>query len=122
MMKEITGNKTTNSGMLDVYAALKTNIMNSLKVAELGIVEDVVKMKCSLLNSPSIKILCTKLSSIEVHKGDIVLIVFTNSDFRTNLKRLESNLEPLEVTENKHSIDYGVIIGIIKENKEDASE
>lgn len=121
-MNDVTGNKNLNDGFLDVLMALKKNTMKNIRVAEIGIVEDVISLKCSLLNNPSLFIQCAKLTSLELNKGDVVLIIFTDTDFRSNLKRVNDNLKPLEVTEVNHSINYGVVIGIIKENKENATE
>lgn len=121
-MGDVNGNKNLNNGFLDVLMALKKNTMKNTRVAEIGIVEDSTNLKCSLLNNSSTYIQCTKLSSVTVNKGDVVLILFTDTDFRNNLKRINDNLKPLEVTEVNHSINYGVIIGIIKENTENATE
>lgn len=121
-MSDVSGNKNLNDGFLDVLMALKKNTMKNTRVAEIGIIEDSTNLKCSLLNNPSMYIQCTKLSSVTVNKGDVVLILFTDTDFRNNLKRINDNLKPLEVTEVNHSINYGVIIGIIKENTENATE
>lgn len=118
-----TGNKNLNDGFLDVLLALKDNCMRNINVAEVCIVESVdSEIRCSLLNNKKTIIHCAKLENLEVSKGDCVLVIFTNTDFRNNLKRLSNNQTLLEVTEVTHKINCGIIIGIIKENIENASE
>lgn len=112
----VTGNETVNSNFLNVLLALKENIMKDLKVAEIGIVKEIKNdlCYCYLLNSKSTELICIKLNNLSLSQNDIVLIVFTNTDFRTNLNRLKNNQETIDYTNGqKHSYNFGVIIGKI---------
>lgn len=111
--KKITGNKIVTSDFLRVLLALKENIMKDLHVAEICKVTSVSDNQIIVnpINNLDFKIFCISLENIQVNINDIVIVLFTNNDFRKNLKRLKSNLNPQkDNTITLHSLEYGIII------------
>ena len=87
MEDEFKGNKNSTSAFLEVLMALKENINKDLNVAEIGKIININQdqIKVQLLNNNQQKLICYKLKDLELELNDYVLIVFTNSDFRSNL-------------------------------------
>ena len=110
------GNRVPSSDFLQVLLALKGNIMRDLNVADIAIVDkDDGPIRCKLLNNEEIKIECEKLKGLTIAKDDLVLVLFTNSDFRNNLKQIRNNQKPQKTSsQSLHNKNYGVIIGIIE--------
>lgn len=111
-----TGNNVQDNDFFRLLLALKNNIMRATNVAELAIVEKVSDKEiiCSMLNDSNKKITCVKFKDLMIAKNDIVLVIFTNTDFRTNLKRVKNNQSAQTIEEKDlHSKSYGVIAGII---------
>ena len=55
-----------------------------------------------------------RVKNLKIDVGDIVIVVFCNSDFRTNLKRKEKNQQfQNENNVYKHSMNYGIIVGCL---------
>lgn len=116
-MKEniYSGNDFSWEDELSSLLELKKVIMKNLNVAEVCKVEKVNEneIKCKLLNSDNV-IICDKLKDLVINKDDIVLVVFTDTDFRLNLKK-EKLGKVTQIIENdfNHDLSYGIIIGII---------
>ena len=108
------GNETFSSDFLQVLLALKSNIMQDTHCSNLAIVKSIdSSITCRLLNSDT-KIVCTSLQGLELKKDDCVLVTFVDEDFRTNLSRLKSGKETVNTTlKSQHSIDFGIITGIV---------
>ena len=109
-------NDNENTSLVDVMLALKENVFRTLNVADLGIVTkidgDIVQ--CKFLTNNNVAINCIKLNNISVKLGDVVLITFTNTDFRVSLAQYKTNQEVItRSSQIYHDIRYGVIIGII---------
>lgn len=101
---------------LKVLLTLKDNIMRSLNVADVGIVSKIEgdDYYCTMLNDPSVNIVCAKDFNLEVQQNDTVLIVFTNSNFKSNLQRIKNDLEPQKIPNTiYHSCNYGIITNLI---------
>ena len=111
-----TGNNVVSSDFLKVLLALKKNTFKDLNVAELATVTKILNndITCNLLNNQDTFVICRKLQGLEIQENDIVVILFTNTDFRENLSRYE-NSQPLINKESDllHSKSYGIIIGKI---------
>lgn len=120
---QVSGNKTVSSDFLRVLLALKKNTMRDNNVAEVCLVQDISQseIRCNTLSSDSV-IVCEKLQDLEIQKNDVVLVVFTNTDFRQNLKRIKSNQKSVKnQDEILHSLNYGVVIGLIyRKNQEES--
>ena len=92
------------------------NRMKDLNVAEVGQVTEIKGDNYTItsLNNPSIKLKCLKLKNLQINLKDIVLVLFTNSDFRLNLNKIKNNQVTQKIEdENLHSKNFGIIIGSI---------
>ena len=116
MAKE-TGNSTYSSDFLRVLLALKDNVMRDTNVAEIcqvTQVNDTNDYVCVPLSDDKTKLYCCKLQDLNVQQDDVVLVIFTNTDNRLNLKRLKNNLRVQNITNKTlHSSEYGIIIGLV---------
>lgn len=110
---ELTGNKTDNPDFLKVLLTLKANIMKDLNVCEICKVVDISKDSYVVnpINNTKEKLYCKTITNSTLNKGDLVLVIFTNSDYRLNLKKIKAGEKPQEVAQTDlHSRNYGVII------------
>lgn len=109
------GNQNTTASFADVCIALKNNVMRNTHVAELVIVKSIGStIKCSLLTNPAQTIECIALSGLDVKVDDVMLTIFTLSDFRTNLTKLKRNQSISKIEKQTlHSINHGVLIGLV---------
>lgn len=107
------GNKVFSGDFLKVLLALKESIMKDIHCSELAIIKEVHtnNCNCSLLSNPEIKINAYKTKGTICRVGDIVLVAFSDNDFRSNLLKKDSNSQ-LQVIDSpiKHQLDYGIII------------
>lgn len=111
-----TGNNVQDNDFFRLLLALKSNIMRATNVADLAVVENVTndEILCRLLSDNAKKITCVKLKNLTIKKSDVVLVIYTNTDFRSNLKRAKSGQTTQTIEEHDlHSKSYGVIAGII---------
>lgn len=100
---------------LDVCMALKGNVMRSLNVAELGIIKEINESnyRCKLINS-DIQIECNAIMNLELQVNDVVLIIFTNNNYKNNLKRVKDNKQTITLdVNNLHSLEYGMILALV---------
>lgn len=115
MRNDGTGNQITNSDVLQVLLALKANTMLNTNVAEVCQVTNITneEIKCNILSTGE-TITCSKLMNLELMANDVVLVIFTNTDFRQNLRKLRNN-KSTNQTETKvlHTKDFGIVIGIV---------
>ena len=70
---------------------------------------------CNYINNKNIKIAAIPIENLNISVGDVVLIIFTNTDFRTNVNKIKAGKVTQTITENMqiHSTAFGVIVGII---------
>lgn len=111
-----TGNNVVSSDFLRVLLALKKNTMKDSNVADVAVVSSILsdKITCTLLSNSKAFIYCEKLQDLNVQVNDVVLIVFTNTDFRQNLNRIKNNQQPIDNSnEVLHSLNYGIIVGLV---------
>ena len=123
-MKE-SGNTTHSANLLEVLLQLEKKTMQDTKVADICKVTEVQSnnIVVSPINQQSQKCFCIKLQDLEVKSNDIVLVIFTDSDFRTNLKKIKEGYTSQDIDLSKtdlHSSNYGVIVGLIY-RKEDTN-
>ena len=110
------GNNFVSSDFLRVLKALKENILIEINVADIcqvtainGVEEYIWK---SITDESMITALTLEGETINV--GDLVVVIFINGDFRTNLKRLKAGLVSQAIESNqRHSKAFGVIIKVI---------
>ena len=106
-------NKVLSGDFLKVLLALKESIMKDIHCSELAIIKEVYtnNCNCSLLSNPEIKINAYKTKGTICRVGDIVLVAFSDNDFRSNLLKKDNDSQ-LQVIDSpiKHQLDYGIII------------
>lgn len=107
------GNKVFSGDFLKVLLALKESIMKDIHCSELAIIKEVHtnNCNCSLLSNPEIKINAYKTKGTICRVGDIVLVAFSDNDFRSNLLKKDNDSQ-LQIIDSpiKHQLDYGIII------------
>lgn len=109
------GNLTESTTLSDSLSTLKDNIFSTLNVAEVCKVTNSQNQRnlitCTVLRDNT-TIECLKLEDIDVDNDDLVLVVFTNTDNRKNIERINGGLNSV-VTDDKdyHLKAYGVIVG-----------
>lgn len=114
--KTHTGNRVDEPDFLKVLLTLKRNIMQDTNVAEvckvLEINNDVYTV--SPINNSNVRLKCYKLASLDPKKDDLVLVIFTNTDYRLNLNKINNNKPTQTITDELlHSLNYGVITGSV---------
>lgn len=105
----------STSDFYQVLMSLKENINRDLHVADLAKVMSVVgnDVQCQTLNSNAI-INCIKLQDLNVYSGDIVLVIYCDTDFHSNLTKYEFNTQNSIIeTKEFHSMSNGVVVGLI---------
>ena len=106
-------NKVFSGDFLKVLLALKESIMKDIHCSELAIIKEVYanNCNCSLLSNPEIKINAYKTKGTICRVGDIVLVAFSDNDFRSNILKKDNDSQ-LQVIDSpiKHQLDYGIII------------
>lgn len=107
-------NEVFSSDFLKVLLALKANINKDLKVADVAKVIQISNdsVNCQIITDNT-NVSCIALQNIALSIGDTVLILYTDSDFRTNLKRIKENQATQTVSSELHTKNYGVIVGIV---------
>ena len=115
-------NNTVTSDFMRVLLALKSNTLKDCNVADVYIVSSITNdgYYCTNVSNKNIKLTAIALQGLEIVAGDVVLVIFTNSDFRQNLKRYKQGSI---ITENKdieiiHSTAFGIIVGIVYHKEE----
>lgn len=110
------GNDTENSSFLDVCFALKNNVFRTMNVADVCIVREIngTSFRCEYITDANINIECVALSNLKLKQNDVVLVVFTNHDFRASLNAYKANQTNTNSTTTQyHEKTYGVIVGVI---------
>lgn len=84
MPENISGNKTSSFDLMSVLMALKENILNDLHVADVcKIIEKKTEgYYVSLYNDETVKFQCRTILNVELAKDDVVLVVYTDSNFK----------------------------------------
>ena len=114
------GNEVNSKDFLEILFALKNNIMKDLNVCEVAQIESISNgiYKCKILSTDEI-ITAVPLQNLQIAQNDVVVILFSNTDFRTNLKRIQNdNAATTDDTLNLHNKSFGIIIGILYHKEE----
>ncbi len=115
-------NANNSPGFLQVLMALKENIFNDLQVATVAIVTQIIEdadgnrtVLCrDFGDTISFQAYC--LYNMDVLQGDVVVILYTDKDFRTNLKKLQSGdyeFTPNSEFETRHTKANGIAVGVL---------
>ena len=114
------GNEVNSKDFLEILFALKNNIMKDLNVCEVAQIESISSgiYKCKILSTDEV-ITAVPLQNLQIVQNDVVVILFSNTDFRTNLKRIQNdNTAITDDTLNLHNKSFGIIIGILYHKEE----
>lgn len=114
------GNEVNSKDFLEILFALKNNIMKDLNVCEVAQIESISSgiYKCKILSTDEV-ITAIPLQNLQIAQNDVVVILFSNTDFRTNLKRIQNdNVAITDDTLNLHNKSFGIIIGILYHKEE----
>lgn len=114
------GNEVNSKDFLEILFALKNNIMKDLNVCEVAQIESISNeiYKCKILSTDEI-ITAIPLQNLQIAQNDVVVILFSNTDFRTNLKRIQQdNIGITNDTLNLHNKSFGIIMGILYHKEE----
>lgn len=105
----------STSDFYQVLMALKENINRDLHVADLAKVNSVDgdNVQCQALNSDAI-INCVKFFDLTVYSGDIVLVIYCDTDFHSNLSKYKFNAQSSIIEAKEfHSMSNGVVVGVV---------
>ena len=114
------GNEVNSKDFLEILFALKNNIMKDLNVCEVAQIESISDeiYKCKILSTDEV-ITAIPLQNLTISQNDVVVILFSNTDFRTNLKRIQNdNAAITDDTLNLHNKSFGIIMGILYHKEE----
>ena len=114
------GNEVNSKDFLEILFALKNNIMKDLNVCEVAQIESISSeiYKCKILSTDEV-ITAIPLQNLQIAQNDVVVILFSNTDFRTNLKRIQhDNTAITDNTLNLHNKSFGIIMGILYHKEE----
>ena len=114
------GNEVNSKDFLEILFALKNNIMKDLNVCEVAQIESISNeiYKCKILSTDEV-ITAIPLQNLQIVQNDVVVILFSNTDFRTNLKRIQNdNVAITDDTLNLHNKSFGIIMGILYHKEE----
>ena len=114
------GNEVNSKDFLEILFALKNNIMKDLNVCEVAQIESISNeiYKCKILSTDEV-ITAIPLQNLQIAQNDVVVILFSNTDFRTNLKRIQHDNDGItDDTLNLHNKSFGIIIGILYHKEE----
>lgn len=115
------GNDTENSSFLDVCFALKNNVFRTMNVADVCVVREINGdiLRCEYITDSGTNIECIKLQGLDINVSDVVLVIFTNNDFRASLNAFKANQTNTDSkTALYHEKAYGVVVGLIYRKSE----
>ena len=105
----------STSDFYQVLMALKENINYDLHVADVAkiIQVDGDNIRCQVLNTDAV-VNCIKLKDLTLYAGDLVLVLYCDTDFHANISRYKLNGQTSIINSKEfHSLSNGVVIGII---------
>lgn len=119
-------NENQQYDLVTIFQSFQTKINRDLNVATFALVESVKNddVTCKPFpirektNSYSISAFLIN-ENIEVKKGDIVLVIFTDRDYRNCINNINDNSNYTTDDSDLHSINYGVIISKIEKKSND---
>lgn len=115
------GNEFDSSSFVDVLEMFRKKIGSGIHCLDIGIVSEVGSESCrvTLLNTDDISCNFIFLKDLHLTRGDLVLIGFTDTDFRKNLVAYKNDKPLVNAKETEyHKFVNGIIIGIIYHKEE----
>lgn len=125
-------NISAEQALTSLFRQTKAEANTNISVATLAVVESVVTSYNNVYGTANVRPIPRwdkdgtngiegYFFSSDVAAGDVVLVVFTDYDFRTAVKT--QNFNPVEtVNKNTHSKNFGIIISLIKGDKINGDE
>lgn len=114
-MANITGNKNNFNSFQRLIEALRDNILRTIHVSVIAKVDKILDnglYQCTVLGNNNI-IQCNSIN-LTISANDVVIVLFTDNDYRDIINKSLLGLEVDDSnTKVKHSIDYGVIVGVL---------
>lgn len=121
-----TRNDNQQYDLISIFKDFQIKINRDLNVASFAIVEKVDNRSvyCKpfpIRNETSSYTIIAYLinANLEINKDDIVLIIFTDRDYRTCLDNITQDSNYTTDDSNLHSINYGVVLTKIENKQED---
>lgn len=116
-MNQEHGNYTENTSFVDVLKAVKQNIFKTMQTAELCVVRESNgdgSYKCEFLTNSQIFISAIGFQNADIQVNDVVLVVFTGTDYRASLNAYKNgDANTSTTTLIYHQTQYGVIVGCV---------
>lgn len=118
MKQEITGNRVSDSAFMSLVQAIISNVHRNIHTADIVLVKEVDdterRYKCTRFANLDMIIYCTNLQGLQVKKNDIMLCIFTDTDYRKDIKEIANRREPYQrESETLHSLSYGILVGLV---------
>lgn len=112
MDKFYSGNKNASGNFMRVARSIKSSVGYDIHVAEVCRITSIVNNEyyCTTLTQ-GYNVTATKLQGLSLSNNDIVLVIFTDTDFRINLNKLKHGGAINNMDSESHSMSYGIIIG-----------
>lgn len=115
-------NDYTSKDPIKTFELMKSNISASISVCRIAKITSVNDdlILCQDLNDKQMQIPViahtNNVLDADLVVDKIVCILFTDTDYRTNLNRAKNGLSMIQTKlKTTHNINYGIIIGIIGE-------
>lgn len=114
-MNQEHGNYVEDTSFVDVLKAVKQNIFKTMQTAELCVVREANSdggYKCEFLTNSQIFISAIGFQNADIRVNDVVLVVFTGTDYRASLNAYKNgDANTSTTTLIYHQKQYGVIVG-----------
>lgn len=111
------GNYTENTSILDLLKAVKANIFKTMCTSEVCVIREDFgddTYRCEYLTDSNTFVVALKFADLELSVGDVVLLVFTDRDYRASLNAYKSGQADTSVESTAyHQKQFGVIVGVI---------
>lgn len=114
------GNQAIDNSLTSIILLLKQNILKSTHCADIVKVlsQKNDKYQCSRLNNDETLIDCYALQNLTITEGSLCLVLYCDTDIWTNVERMKTTGKTNNIVESDfHSLNNGVIIGVIYQNE-----
>lgn len=106
------GNKNATGDFRRVAQSIENKSQRNTHCVEVARIISVTnnEYQCETL-AQQFKFIAAIVQGLSVTVGDIVVVVFADTDFRINLKKVKNYMAISETENGLHSMSYGIIIG-----------
>lgn len=108
------GNKNATGDFRRVAQSIESKSQRNMHCVEVAQITSITgsEYQCKTLSQQHYFV-AMALEGLTLHVNDTVVVVFCDTDFRINLKKIKSHMVISETENNLHSMSYGIIIGKI---------